>query len=162
MLQMDAAHAYTCAANVQRCMTERGPDYVVVGNAYEHRVVDRWTALIEMQVRWVLIYCRADPYRLAALEAHLAGRNEANTDHRGRRPYDTDAVAARLANEALCLVCDAGALTDRRARSRLLAGVEYQLNRQLCRDLGTPELVGSADALIAELDRIDNDPAGEP
>lgn len=156
---MDAAHAQSCAENVQGSAAAGGPDQVMVGNAYEHRLVDRWDALIDAHARLVLIYCRAEPYRLAALESYLSLRNEANTDACGERPYDTEAIAATLAAEALCMVCEAGALTDRRARARLLVSMEYHANRELCASLGAPELAGSPDDLIAELDRIENDRA---
>lgn len=153
---MEAAHAQSCAESVQRSAAAGGPDQVVAGNAHECRLIDRWDALIEAHARLVLVYCRAEPYRLAALESQLSLRNEANTDVCGERPYDTDAIAATLAAEALGMVCEAGALTDRRARARLLASMEFHANRELCTSLDAPDLAGSPDDLIAELGRIDS------
>lgn len=158
----DMEYAYSCAVNVQRCSCQPRSEHVFIGNHLEHRVVTRWDALIDRHARLVLVHCRAEPSRLATLQSYFAFRSAADTHIDTPPVQDTYAVAEILAAEALCLVCEAGGLADLRTRSRLLAGVKYQLNRELCADLGTPERSGIATDLIAEFDRIDNQPEEGP
>lgn len=153
--ELDVSHARSCATNVQRCAADSGPGQVAVGNQYEYRIVDRWDALIDAHARLVLLRCRADPQRVVALESHYAHRSQTEFGTIGGCTHDTEGVASRLIAEALCLLWEAGALADDRARARLLAGLTYQVNRQLGADLDTPGLSGSPDELAAVLDRID-------
>lgn len=155
-LDRDVAHAWSSARNLQLRDAMPGPREVHLGGDPERRTIDRREALVGSYARLVLVHCRADPDRLSAIEPACRAQSLCSrTDRRGARQADTYEVGAEIAAEALRIVCEAGAVTDQRARAKLLAGAEYQCNREFFGDLDDNQLAGSPADFIAELERID-------
>jgi hypothetical protein len=155
-LEKDVTEAWSKAANCLLYEADPGPAMLNVGTADEPRMVPRSEAWQHAYAQRVLLACDGDDARLLAAARQC--RDEIGSRFkRGTQRAREMARAADLCDQAASMVEQAGAITDDKARRRLVAA---------CRHEGTVIALGvfpgvvedSAADLIEELREIDEEP----
>jgi hypothetical protein len=158
-LDKDHLYAFSCALNLLLYVADPGPESAAVGGPGERRMISRRESLVDIYARMLLLELEGDTSRLSAVAVEARRRRQDKemrdfpADH-----LQAEEAAAELAESAARIVHDAGADTDPRARERLLTATDYQTSHDVFGAfLGDPTLAGPPDAMLAELDRIDED-----
>ena len=157
-VEEDAFKAWTYALNCLLYENDPGPAELNTGTADEPRVVPRYHAWQHLYALLVLIHCEADHARLMAAarqcraevadpQARLWEERIAELSH-----------AADLCEQAAKMVEDAGAVSDDKARRRLLAGCDHQAMMITVGSAIPAVAESSTEGLCRALEEIDEEP----
>lgn len=122
---MTLTDAWTCAINCRLYEQDPGPAELNIGSELEPHMISRGEAFRDFYARVLLQDVRGDPQRLLRL-----GRRIDVASRRNRNPEISAmwSIAADLCQRALVIIDGAGAVDDKRARRRLLAGTKHLIS----------------------------------
>lgn len=154
-VEEDAFMAWTYALNCLLYENDPGPAEVNTRTADEPRVVPRSQAWQHAYALLVLVHCEADYARLTAAARQCRAEIADSQAGLWEERIGELSRAADLCDQAAKMVEDAGAVSDDKARRRLLAGCDHETTMIVLGSAIPAVAESSAEELCRVLEEID-------
>ena len=158
-VEEDAFQAWIYASNCLLYENDPGPAELNTGTAEEPRMVPRAQAWQHAYALNVLVQCEADHARLTAAARQCRAGIADTAARLGAQRACEWSRAADLSEQAARMVGDAGAISDDKARRRLLASCQHQTMMIALGSVIPAVAESSADDLRHALREIDEEGA---